>query len=226
MPSHWELLGRICIGAILGGCIGLERNLHSRHVVLRTHIVVAMASACFMIVSCYFVMFQSFGDRQIEVDISRIAASVVSGIGFLAGGVILKSGATVQGLTTASSLWLATAVGLASGAGMPIEAVAVAALGVGSLAFLRKFEEKRENFIHRDVAIVIADEPDGMANLLGAASELGVRVSDFDYGRHIADNKITIKFEAHIPAKIGADKFIKHLEGQAGVREVKVKMPA
>lgn len=225
MPSHWEFAGRILLGAFLGGVIGLERNLHSRHVVLRTHILVGMASASFMIVSAYFALFQNFGTTKVEIDGSRIAASVVSGIGFLAGGVILKSGATVQGLTTAASLWLATAVGLSSGAGMPIEAVTVATLGVGTLAFLRKFEEKKELFIHRRVSIVIADEPDGMANVLGSVSELGVRVSDFDYERQIDDKKITIKFEAHVPTKIGADKFIKHVEEQAGVRQVKVKLP-
>lgn len=225
MPSHWEFIGRIVLGAFLGGMIGLERNLHSRHLVLRTHIIVGMASATFMIVSAYFALFQNFEGTKVEIDGSRIAASVVSGIGFLAGGVILKSGATVQGLTTAASLWLATAVGLTSGAGMMIEAMTVAALGVGTLAFLRKYEEKKEHFIHRKVSIVIADEPDGMANVLGSVSELGVRVSDFDYERQIDDKKITIKFEAHVPTKIGADKFIKHVEEQAGVRQVRVKLP-
>jgi putative Mg2+ transporter-C (MgtC) family protein len=226
VPSHWEFIFRIVVGAALGGIIGLERNLHSRHVVLRTHIIVAMASATFMIASAYFAAFQHFGGARVEIDGSRIAASVVSGIGFLAGGVILKSGATVQGLTTASSLWLATAVGLTSGAGMFPEAAAVAALGVGTLAFLRKFEEKKDPFIHRKVSLVVADDSDMMAKILGAVSTLGVRVSDFDYEREIDDKRITLKFEAHIPAKLGADDFIKHVEKQIGVRQVKVKLPA
>ncbi len=224
MPSHWELLGRIFLGAALGALIGLERNLHSRHLVLRTHIIVGLASATFMVISAYFALFQNYGNHPVEIDGSRIAASVVSGIGFLAGGVILKTGVTVQGLTTASSLWLASSVGLAAGAGMPLEATVVTAIGVGTLSFLRRFEEKREKFIHRKVSIVISDEPDGTARLLGTVSELGVRVSDFDYERQIDEKKIIVKFEAHIPVKTGADKFIRHLEGQSGVRQVRVQI--
>jgi putative Mg2+ transporter-C (MgtC) family protein len=178
-----------------------------------------------MIVSAYFALFQDFGGARVEIDGSRIAASVVSGIGFLAGGVILKSGATVQGLTTAASRWLATAVGLAAGAGMPYEAVLVAVCGVGALSLLRRFEEKKERFIHRKVAIVLGDEPDGMANVIGAVSTLGVRVADFDYERQIDDRKITIKFQAHVPTKLGADAFIRHVEQQPGVRQVRVKLP-
>jgi putative Mg2+ transporter-C (MgtC) family protein len=227
MPSHVELLGRILLGSLLGAVIGFERNLHSRHVVLRTHILVAMASASFMVVSAYFALFQSYSEpRVVEIDASRIAASVVSGIGFLAGGVILKSGATVQGLTTAASLWLATAVGLTSGAGMPIEAGGIALMGVSTLALLRRFEEKKERFVHRKVVVVVNDEPDATAVLLGLMSDLGVRVSGFDYERQIDDHRITMKFEAHIPVKTGADAFIRTLEAHAGVRHVRVKLPA
>ena len=227
MPSHLELLGRIALGALLGGVIGFERNLHSRHVVLRTHVIVAMASAAFMVCSCYFVLFQDYSSTKlVEVDTSRIAASVVSGIGFLAGGVILKSGATVQGMTTAAGLWLATAVGLLAGAGMPIEGTAVALLGVGALSYLRRFEDKKERFIHRKVTVVATEEVEDVPKMIGAVSSLGVRVSEFDYERQLDDRKVIVKFEAHIPTKLGADSFIRHIESQPGVRQVKVRLPA
>lgn len=224
MLPHWELLGRIALGALLGGAIGYERNLHSRHAVLRTHIVVAMASAAFMVVSAYFALYQEYdGAKHVEVDASRIAASVVSGIGFLAGGVIMKSGASVQGLTTASGLWLATAVGLMAGAGMSIEAVGVSILGIGALSFLRRFEEKKVTFLHRKVAIVMVDEPEGMARLVEAVTSVGVRVSGFEYERHIDEKKVTVKFEAHVPTQIGVDPMMKHLETQPGIKQVKIK---
>lgn len=224
MPSHWELLGRMALGAALGSVIGLERNLHSRHVVLRTHIIVALSAASFMIVSTYFAYFQDWGpDKLVEVDASRIAASVVSGIGFLAGGVILKSGATVQGLTTAASLWLATAIGLMSGAGMYLEASAVAAMGVGTLALLRKFEEKRDKFLHRKITVIIDDEKDRMPKMMEQIRGLGVRVTGFNYERIIKSHQIEFKFGAHIPVSIGVTPFIECIESHEGVKQVKVK---
>jgi putative Mg2+ transporter-C (MgtC) family protein len=101
------MITRIALGAVLGGVIGYERDRHRRPVGLRTHLIVAMTAATFMVISSQFVYLQRYGkDDLVEVDSSRIAASVVSGIGFLAGGAILRTGVTIQGLTTAAGLWL------------------------------------------------------------------------------------------------------------------------
>src|SRR3954469_25907750 len=112
---------RISAGAALGGVIGYERDVHRRPVGLRTHLIVAMTAATFMVISSQFVYWQHYAkDDFVSVDGSRIAASVVSGIGFLAGGAILRTGLTIQGLTTAAGLWLVTAIGMCAGAGMYI----------------------------------------------------------------------------------------------------------
>src|ERR1700683_2676706 len=131
MISHGELLVRIAVGASLGAVIGYERDRHGRPVGLRTHLIVAMAAATFMVISSQFVYWQHYGkDDLVEVDSSRIAASVVSAVGFLAGGAILRTGVTVQGLTTAAGLWLVTAIGMSAGAGMFVESAVVTALGL------------------------------------------------------------------------------------------------
>ncbi len=224
MPSHLDLLTRIAVGGLLGSLIGLERNRHSRHVVLRTHILVSVASASYMVVSIYFAYFQDFGPKMlIEVDGSRIAASVVSGIGFLAGGVILKSGATVQGLTTAASLWLATAVGLLSGSAMYSESAFVAAIGVATLSLLRKFEEKKEKTLHRKVALVINDEQNAMITMMDLIRGLGVKVSNLNYDRTLKSHTIEVKFTANIPVEVGVTQLIATIEAQPGVKQVKVK---
>jgi putative Mg2+ transporter-C (MgtC) family protein len=86
---------------------------------LRTHLIVAMAAASFMVISSQFVYWQHYRATDlVEIDPSRIAASVVSAVGFLAGGAILRTGATVQGLTTAAGLWLVTAIGMCAGSGI------------------------------------------------------------------------------------------------------------
>ncbi len=107
-----EVLLRLFVAAALGGAIGLERELRERQAGLRTHLVVSVGSALFTLVSAYG--FSNFGAR---VDPTRIAAQIVTGIGFLGAGAIIRHGLSVRGLTTAASLWLVAAIGMAAGAG-------------------------------------------------------------------------------------------------------------
>jgi putative Mg2+ transporter-C (MgtC) family protein len=107
-----EVLLRLFVAAALGGAIGLERELRERQAGLRTHLVVSVGAALFTLVSAYG--FAGFGDK---VDPTRIAAQIVSGIGFLGAGAIIRQGLSVRGLTTAASLWLVAAIGMAAGAG-------------------------------------------------------------------------------------------------------------
>jgi putative Mg2+ transporter-C (MgtC) family protein len=107
-----EVLLRIFVAAALGGAIGLERELRERQAGLRTHLVVSVGAALFTLVSAY-----GFTDWGVRVDPTRIAAQIVTGIGFLGAGAIIRQGLSVRGLTTAATLWLVAAIGMAAGAG-------------------------------------------------------------------------------------------------------------
>jgi putative Mg2+ transporter-C (MgtC) family protein len=120
---------RVAVAAVLGGVIGLERELDEKAAGLRTHILVSVGSALFTLVGAYG--FEDF--PRGSVDPSRIAAQIVTGIGFLGAGVIFRQGFTVRGLTTAASLWLVAAVGMAAGAGYWEGAVIAAGAGLVSL---------------------------------------------------------------------------------------------
>src|SRR5579863_1636582 len=169
MMSHAEMLIRIGLGAALGGVIGYERDRHRRPVGLRTHLIVAMAAATFMVISSQFVYWQHYGkDDLVEVDASRIAASVVSAVGFLAGGAILRTGFTVQGLTTAAGLWLVTAIGMSSGAGMYVESGVVTLLGLLALTVLRRFEDKNDHLTRRRVTVVMGEGADDVTAVVDA----------------------------------------------------------
>lgn len=125
-----ELLRRVLFAALCGVLIGLERDVHGRAAGLRTHTLVAIGSAVFTLISILIVLPNGLGQELYGKDIARVAAQVVSGIGFLGAGTIIKSGFTVKGLTTAACLWFVSALGMACGIGLCLPAVAVALLGL------------------------------------------------------------------------------------------------
>ncbi|MEW6227795.1 MAG: MgtC/SapB family protein, partial [Bacillota bacterium] len=114
MISQTEIIFRLVLAMMFGGFIGLERESHKRPAGFRTHILVCVGSALVMMISQY--AFVNFA-RTTEYDPGRIAAQVVSGIGFLGAGTILREGPTIKGLTTAASLWVVAGIGLAVGTG-------------------------------------------------------------------------------------------------------------
>jgi putative Mg2+ transporter-C (MgtC) family protein len=112
-----DLAVRMLIAAILGAAIGLEREIHRHPAGMRTHLLVSLGSAIFTVLSIYGFAGVGTGSDTPTVDPTRIAAQIVSGIGFLGAGAILKYGTSIRGLTTAASLWTAAAIGMAAGAG-------------------------------------------------------------------------------------------------------------
>src|SRR5207253_1246753 len=119
IPSlSWEeALLRLFLAALLGSAVGLERELRDREAGLRTHLLVSLGSALFTVVSAYgFHDFLVRGGTEVRTDPTRIAAQIVTGIGFLGAGAIIRQGLSVRGLTTAATLWVVAAIGMAVGA--------------------------------------------------------------------------------------------------------------
>ena len=226
MVSHGELMIRIAAGAALGGVIGYERDLHGRPVGLRTHLIVALAASTFMVVSTQFAYFQQFGkDDLIGVDASRIAASVVSAVGFLAGGAILRSGMSVQGLTTAAGLWLVTAVGLCTGGGMYVEAVFSTVLGLFALVFLRRFEDKDDRIVRRQVSLTLAAEQGEVGRLTQELEQRGMTISDLDYAKDLGEQgSLSLTFVVQHERHLSFDDLASVLEQRPGVKRVHIKV--
>ncbi|QFQ11602.1 magnesium transporter MgtC [Pseudoprevotella muciniphila] len=149
MDIQLELILRVFCAAMLGGLIGLEREYRAKEAGFRTHFLVALGSALFMIVSAYGFSGTMSSEEQ-RWDVSRVAAQVVSGIGFIGAGTIIfhKSQNIVRGLTTAAGLWVTAAIGLACGGGMYILSVAATLLVLAGLEafnfFLRRLDTKRD----------------------------------------------------------------------------------
>ena len=121
MNLDWVLITRLVVAGLLGAAIGLEREFRAKEAGVRTHFIVALGSALFMIISQF-----AFGDKQ--HDAARVAAQVVSGIGFIGAGVIIFQRNVVRGVTTAAGLWVAAAIGMACGDGMYAVALAATVL--------------------------------------------------------------------------------------------------
>ena len=126
LPLQLDLSVRLVVAALLGLAVGFEREIHGHPAGLRTHMLVAMGSGLFTVLSAY-----GFGaaSAAAPIDPTRIAAQIVSGIGFLGAGAILKDGIVIRGLTTAASLWATSAVGMAAGAGEYV----IAAVATGTI---------------------------------------------------------------------------------------------
>jgi putative Mg2+ transporter-C (MgtC) family protein len=153
MPSDLELLGRLLIAALLGGAIGAERELNDQAAGLRTHILLTVGACLFTVISAY-----GFGGG-VGTDPSRLAAQIVTGIGFLGGGAIVRHGLTVKGLTTAASIWATASVGVAVGAGDYVLGVGGAALVVGTLFGLRRVSNTLQRWGVSREEFVLATRP-------------------------------------------------------------------
>jgi putative Mg2+ transporter-C (MgtC) family protein len=133
---EFDIVIRLCLAFIAGGIIGIERSSRRQVAGLRTHILIAVGAACLMMLSIWIPQQFSGGDP------GRIAAQVVSGMGFLGAGAIIRLGNSIRGLTTAASLWLVAAIGMTIGAGMYIAALTTEILAILALMVLNKVERK------------------------------------------------------------------------------------
>jgi putative Mg2+ transporter-C (MgtC) family protein len=134
----WDALLRLATACALGGAVGFERELRDREAGVRTHLLVSLGSALFTLVSAYgFHEFLTNGGNVVRADPTRIAAQIVTGIGFLGAGAIIREGLSVRGLTTAATLWVVAAIGMACGAGYYWPAAAATALTLFALWPLR-----------------------------------------------------------------------------------------
>ncbi|WP_438448483.1 MgtC/SapB family protein [Gorillibacterium sp. sgz5001074] len=137
----WYMAGRLLLALVLGGLIGFEREKNSSAAGFRTHILVCLGSALIMLLSAYgFPEFAS--EPNVRMDPARLAAQVISGIGFLGAGTILRNGMSITGLTTAASLWVVAAIGLSCGAGFYFAAILTTVMVLMSLWILSAVEKK------------------------------------------------------------------------------------
>jgi putative Mg2+ transporter-C (MgtC) family protein len=136
-----DVVIRIVVAALLGGLIGFEREYFDQPAGFRTHILVALGAALFTLVGAYGIEVLADGGR-VRADPTRVAAQVVTGIGFLGAGAIIQQGLSVRGLTTAASLWVTAAIGTAVGLGFYVASIVTVGVTLVALVFLKPVEQR------------------------------------------------------------------------------------
>lgn len=174
MPTTLDIVARLILAGLLGGIVGLERKAHLKDAGLRTHFVVSVGGALFMIVSKY-AFIDVVGIHGIVLDPSRVAAQVVSGIGFLGAGTIIFQRNAVRGLTTAAGLWTTAGIGLAAGSGLYVISICGALLVTGGLIGLKWLERRLVGSIDQ-VSIVGHNSSDMIARIGDALLQIHVNI--------------------------------------------------
>jgi putative Mg2+ transporter-C (MgtC) family protein len=193
--SDGSIVARLAVAAALGAAVGFERELRDREAGMRTHLLVALGSCLFTLISAYgFHDFLTHGGSVVRADPSRIAAQIVTGIGFLGAGAIIREGLSVRGLTTAGSLWVVAAVGMAVGAGFYLAAIVAAALTLVALGPLRILAHRLvERFRAEENRIIVElEEGSGVRQLLDALPD----VRQFEVEDERDRRVVTLELEA------------------------------
>ena len=194
--SSFEVVFRVGLAAVLGGAIGLERELREREAGLRTHLLVSVGAALFTMVSAYAWTDWSFSNREgLVFDPTRIAAQVVTGIGFLGAGAIIRQGLSVRGLTTAATLWVVAAIGMATGVGYYEAALVTTALVLLSLWPLRIVAYRLAARTRPEEGRLAVDLPSGASavSVLEAVEGAGATVSALEFAEEGDSRRVDLR---------------------------------
>ena len=215
MTSNKEVVLRIVLSAIIGGLIGMEREFSKRPAGLRTHMLVSIGSALIMLVSI-----NGFIDPNTGLPIgdpSRLAAQVVSGIGFLGAGTIIRTKGDIKGLTTAASLWICAGIGLSIGNGYYLGSIITAIIVMLALLNLGRLERKIIRNNYKNLEITAFDKPGligqlgtilGKYNILIKDIKIMDKKSEIDYSQDENFNIFQAHFLVEAPKKLNTDDFI------------------
>lgn len=209
-----EALLRLALAGALGGLIGLERELREREAGLRTHLLVAVGSALFTIVSAY-------GFVTIRTDPTRIAAQIVTGIGFLGAGAIIRQGSSIRGLTTAATLWVVAAVGLAAGAGYYSAALITTAIVLFALWPLRTGAYLVLKRFRTEDGRLLIELPTGIrpGEVIDEIEKSGARISAIEVSRE--GDRRRLEVDVILPRTVAAPHLVTRVADVPDVADVR-----
>jgi putative Mg2+ transporter-C (MgtC) family protein len=216
-----DILIRLALSFAAGAVIGFERSSRRQVAGMRTHVIICLGAALLMILSIWLP--QEFGHLK-NGDPGRIAAQVVSGIGFLGAGAMIRLGNNVRGLTTAASLWLIAAVGMTIGAGQYLAAAVTEGLALAALWGLAKFES-RVFPAERNKTLVLSFKggvPD-INGLISTVTSFGVRIMTMDVSQTFDQKGTKIRLLVGFPGSTDVPQLLRALKSIKGLENVGIK---
>lgn len=203
--DEWDLLWRLGLALALSASIGLDRELRQKSAGLRTYTLVGVGSAAFMLISKYG--FSDVLGRDVVLDPSRVAAQIVSGIGFIGAGLIFVRRDSVRGLTTAAGVWLTAAVGAAAGASLPLIAIATTLAYFATVYVLAPLARRLPASPYAPSAVrVVYDDGRGiLRKVLQACTSRDFKVADVNVERgELAGEPVAVSLEVHGSGSVAA----------------------
>lgn len=220
-----ELLLRIIIAVFCGAFIGYERTNRGKGAGIRTHTIVAVASCLMMIISQYGFedFFNTFTkpDVDIKLDPSRIAAQIVTGIGFLGAGMIFIQKNNITGLTTAAGIWTVAGIGMSIGCGMYFIGIACTIIIFLVQLLMHKNSRFLHNMIEGELVINVEESEDAIVKIIELLKEFEINIIEISYKKH-TDNLIEVKILVQYTHNINKGKLIEDLYKQENIRLAKV----
>jgi len=196
-PYEIHLLLRLILAMICGAVLGYERERHGRSAGLRTNLLVCVGAALMMVVSKYFYYKpgEPLSNFAVALDPARIGAQIVTGIGFLGAGVIIKEKGGIRGLTTAATLWFNAGVGMACGAGMLILPIFCTAIGIMSLTSLKSWGDKIQRDTYRVVHVECNEVGDkALPALLSYFSDRKINITNVNFSQNVRGKNVAYEF--------------------------------
>ncbi len=222
MAGPYEIIFKLLLGTLLGGIIGFERQTHGRAAGFRTQLLVCVSCVLIMIISENYYARGVMNPELTRIDPTRIAAGAMTGVGFLGAGVILKTGLSIQGLTTAACIWIVSAIGLAIGAGQYLAGISGFAITFFSLWGLRVLEVRMPRLTYRYVTVTTDDSGDEKMVTL-PFEQKGFEIVKMDYAMAPREKEKTFIFTAATREAGSLKGVVDDISGLAAVKRIEVK---
>lgn len=218
-----EMVLRLLAALVAGAMIGYERSYHGRPAGFRTHALVCTASSLLMLVTVYEAHWVRVGVESVRLDPTRMAQGIMTGIGFLGAGVIIKEGLFVRGLTTAASIWITAAIGILAGIGFYFPLVISVVITLGVLSLFRWIEARipTQAYYHFDVQIARASAVNGDA-LRSLIEGHGFSIANFSYGLNGESQTRCYSMVLHTTNRASVSRLSETLEETEAVLEFRI----
>lgn len=223
-PEYLEMTWRLLIALGVGAAIGLERSYSGRAAGFRTHALVSVSTALLMLVTAYESEWVSnFSIGRLVLDPTRMAQGIMTGIGFLGAGAIIKAGYSIHGLTTAASLWITAAIGILVGIGFYYPALLAAGITLGVLTLFRWIEAKAPAIFYAQCVVRFERNATmSESELRALIAQHGFRISDVSYRLNVGNDYFEYRATVRSRHAHSARKLIAALQGLPGLKELRL----